>query len=101
MRSSRRCSARRREIPRAPEPLPPPPDLLPLPATLAAGALSAMVIQQSDLPDGMQLQEHGTTGNEPANGLTHLAGVLLAIAAFVALVWVGVHTGNILALISG
>jgi hemolysin III len=37
--------------------------------------------------------------HEPANGLTHLAGVLLAIAACVALVWVGVHTGNILALI--
>lgn len=37
---------------------------------------------------------------EPANGLTHLAGIVLAVAALVALVWVGIHTGNALALIS-
>jgi hemolysin III len=36
---------------------------------------------------------------EPANGLTHLAGVLLAIAACVALVWVGIRSGDPLALI--
>jgi hemolysin III len=37
--------------------------------------------------------------HEPANGLTHLAGVLLAIAACVALIWAGIQTGNVLALI--
>jgi hemolysin III len=36
---------------------------------------------------------------EPANGLTHLAGVLLAIAACVALVWAGIRSDNPLALI--
>ena len=36
---------------------------------------------------------------EPANGLTHLAGVLLAVIACVALVWVGIRSDNPLALI--
>ena len=36
---------------------------------------------------------------EPANGLTHLAGALLSIAALAVLVWVGIGTGNPLALI--
>ncbi|MGI8858226.1 MAG: PAQR family membrane homeostasis protein TrhA [Thermomicrobiales bacterium] len=36
---------------------------------------------------------------EPANGLTHLAGVFLSIAALVALVWIGVTSGNVLVLI--
>jgi hemolysin III len=35
---------------------------------------------------------------EPANGLTHLVGVLLSVVALVILVWVGIHAGNALAL---
>ncbi len=37
---------------------------------------------------------------EPANGLTHLAGVLLSLVALVALVAIGVHTGNVTVLIA-
>ena len=36
---------------------------------------------------------------EPANALTHLAGSLLALVAFAILVWIGIGTGDRLALI--
>lgn len=36
---------------------------------------------------------------EPANGLTHLAGVLLALTALPLLLSIGIHMGNLLALI--
>jgi hemolysin III len=36
---------------------------------------------------------------EPANGLTHLAGVVLAVVALVALVWIGVANGNVRVLV--
>lgn len=39
------------------------------------------------------------TLREPANGLTHLAGVVLAVVALVALVWIGITGGNARALI--
>ena len=37
---------------------------------------------------------------EPASGLTHLAGVLLSLAALVALVAIGLHTGSATVLIA-
>jgi hemolysin III len=36
---------------------------------------------------------------EPANGLTHLAGVLLSVVALVVLMWVGITSGNLLVFI--
>jgi hemolysin III len=55
---------------------------------------------------GERMRRGGTIGailrrlREPANSLTHLVGVLLSLAALVALVAIGVRTGSALALIA-
>ncbi|GAC1437026.1 MAG: hemolysin III family protein [Burkholderiaceae bacterium] len=40
-----------------------------------------------------------TRVREPANGLTHLTGVLLSVIALGVLLFIGIHLGNVLALI--
>jgi len=49
--------------------------------------------------EGTQIISITNKVREPANGLTHLAGIVLALVAFVILLWMGIRAHNPLALI--